>query len=263
MCAGAIVLARIPRVVYGTADPKAGAAGSRPRHPRRAPPQPPPGGRRRRPPARVRRAPARLLRRSTALSRYPPGRTPGGVREWLNRAVSKTVERVTPVPRVRIPPPPLQSRDPSRGCGFRRARLCVQAASSSPRRSSLLGCGNNATAAPRWRALKPSKLERTEVAAARVGNRIYVVGGFVSAGHTTAAVERYDIAANRWSRARSMPVGAQPRGDRRLPRDMYVIGGYEDPNRATAHLLRYDPDKRPLDESSRRCRPSAARSPRA
>ncbi len=28
MCAGAIVLARIPEVVFGTADPKAGAAGS-------------------------------------------------------------------------------------------------------------------------------------------------------------------------------------------------------------------------------------------
>jgi tRNA(adenine34) deaminase len=28
MCAGALVLARIPRVIYGTADPKAGAAGS-------------------------------------------------------------------------------------------------------------------------------------------------------------------------------------------------------------------------------------------
>jgi len=28
MCAGAIVLARVPRVVYGTNDPKAGAAGS-------------------------------------------------------------------------------------------------------------------------------------------------------------------------------------------------------------------------------------------
>ena len=27
MCAGAIVLARVPRVVYGTVDPKAGAAG--------------------------------------------------------------------------------------------------------------------------------------------------------------------------------------------------------------------------------------------
>ena len=28
MCAGAIVLARLPRVVYGAPDPKAGAAGS-------------------------------------------------------------------------------------------------------------------------------------------------------------------------------------------------------------------------------------------
>jgi tRNA(adenine34) deaminase len=28
MCAGAIVLARVPRLVYGTVDPKAGAAGS-------------------------------------------------------------------------------------------------------------------------------------------------------------------------------------------------------------------------------------------
>ena len=28
MCAGAIVLARVPRVVFGTTDPKAGAAGS-------------------------------------------------------------------------------------------------------------------------------------------------------------------------------------------------------------------------------------------
>lgn len=28
MCAGAIVLARLPRLVYGTTDPKAGAAGS-------------------------------------------------------------------------------------------------------------------------------------------------------------------------------------------------------------------------------------------
>ena len=28
MCAGAVVLARVPEVVFGTADPKAGAAGS-------------------------------------------------------------------------------------------------------------------------------------------------------------------------------------------------------------------------------------------
>ena len=28
MCAGAIILARVPRLVYGAADPKAGMAGS-------------------------------------------------------------------------------------------------------------------------------------------------------------------------------------------------------------------------------------------
>jgi tRNA(adenine34) deaminase len=28
MCAGAMVLARVPRVIYGATDPKAGAAGS-------------------------------------------------------------------------------------------------------------------------------------------------------------------------------------------------------------------------------------------
>ena len=28
MCAGALVLARVPRIVYGARDPKAGAAGS-------------------------------------------------------------------------------------------------------------------------------------------------------------------------------------------------------------------------------------------
>ena len=64
MCAGAIVLARIPRVVYGTTDPKAGAAGSvldilaEPRLNHRPTVV---GGVLR---ARVRRAAARLLRRS-------------------------------------------------------------------------------------------------------------------------------------------------------------------------------------------------------
>ena len=71
MCAGAIVLARIPHVVYGTADPKAGAAGSvldvlaEPRLNHR------PAVDRRRPATRVRGAAARLLRRPAPLSRYP------------------------------------------------------------------------------------------------------------------------------------------------------------------------------------------------
>ena len=116
MCAGAIVLARIPRVVYGTPDPKAGAAGSvldvlaEPRLNHRPTVT---GGvlaqRMRRAARRVLRLPPRL--KSLPFPTAPP--TPGGVREWLNRAVSKTVVWVTPAPRVRIPPPPLQSRDPA------------------------------------------------------------------------------------------------------------------------------------------------------
>ena len=112
MCAGAIVLARVPRVVYGTADPKAGAAGSvldvlaEPRLNHRPVVD---GG--------VLAAEcAALLRDFFAARRRLTSATLqaalGGVREWLNRAVSKTVVPVTPVPRVRIPPPPLRQAAP-------------------------------------------------------------------------------------------------------------------------------------------------------
>ncbi|MGI8594854.1 MAG: hypothetical protein ACR2ML_10910, partial [Solirubrobacteraceae bacterium] len=41
----------------------------------------------------------------------------------------------------------------------------------------------------RWTALRPAPLKRTEVAAARIGEAIYVVGGYVPPnGATTAAV---------------------------------------------------------------------------
>ncbi len=64
MCAGAIVLARVPRVVYGAPDPKAGAAGSALDvlgRARARPAQPPPRGARRRAGRGVRRAAAGVL----------------------------------------------------------------------------------------------------------------------------------------------------------------------------------------------------------
>jgi hypothetical protein len=42
-------------------------------------------------------------------------------------------------------------------------------------------------AALAWTPLPSATLERTEVAAARIGDSIYVAGGFVPAGMTTAA----------------------------------------------------------------------------
>jgi N-acetylneuraminic acid mutarotase len=113
----------------------------------------------------------------------------------------------------------------------------------------------------RWTALRPAPLERTEVAAARVGRFAYVVGGFERAsGATTAAVERYDLRRDRWRRVRPMPVGLNHPTAVSYRGRVYVHGGYaaagglEDP---TGALLRYDPGR----NRWRRLRPSAT--PRA
>ena len=72
MCAGAIVLSRIPRVVYATTDPKAGAAGSVLDVLADDAPQPPARGDRRRAGRRGRRPPAVVLPSATLISALPP-----------------------------------------------------------------------------------------------------------------------------------------------------------------------------------------------
>jgi N-acetylneuraminic acid mutarotase len=99
--------------------------------------------------------------------------------------------------------------------------------------------------ADRWSALKSSPLERTEVAAARVGRSIYVVGGFErSSGATVAAVARYDIDRDRWSRVRDMPVALNHATAVAYRGQLYVHGGYRGArglSRPTGALLRYHP----------------------
>ena len=98
----------------------------------------------------------------------------------------------------------------------------------------------------RWTALRPAPLERTEVAAARIGRSIYVVGGFERrSGQTVAAVERYDIRRNRWSRLPPMPLALNHTTAAAHDGRLYVHGGY----RAglalpTGALLSYDPGRR-------------------
>jgi N-acetylneuraminic acid mutarotase len=100
-----------------------------------------------------------------------------------------------------------------------------------------------------WQRLRPSLLARTEVAAARAGDRVYVVGGFAgtegsAVGATTAAVERYDPRRDRWSRARSMPLALNHPAAATWRGKLYVVGGYTARLGLTgdsAALLRYDP----------------------
>ena len=96
-----------------------------------------------------------------------------------------------------------------------------------------------------WKPLAPATLERTEVAAARVGRFVYVMGGFEQAsGATTAVTERYDIRRDRWRRVADMPVGLNHAAAVSYRGAVYVVGGYR--GRSTlddevATLYRYQP----------------------
>ena len=70
MCAGAIVLARVPRVVYAATGPEGRRGRQRPRRPGRAPPQPPPAGGRRRAGGGV-EPPAHGVLRGAAVAPHP------------------------------------------------------------------------------------------------------------------------------------------------------------------------------------------------
>jgi N-acetylneuraminic acid mutarotase len=114
--------------------------------------------------------------------------------------------------------------------------------------AALASRGGESARSDRWTALRPSPLERTEVAAARIGRLVYVVGGFErESGRTTAAVERYDIRRNRWSRAPSMPIALNhPTAVAHRGR-LYVHGGYRasrELSKPTGALLRFDPERR-------------------
>ena len=138
---------------------------------------------------------------------------------------------------------------------MRRARLAVLLALAMAgavvavalafEREEPLGPPVRDAAAGEWRPLAPAGLERTEVAAARIGRSIYVAGGFEKrSGLTTGALERYDIRANRWKRLRSMPVGLNHPTAAAYRGKLYVHGGYtgrRDLTSATGRLLVYNP----------------------
>jgi N-acetylneuraminic acid mutarotase len=96
-----------------------------------------------------------------------------------------------------------------------------------------------------WTALAPAPLERTEVAAARIGRFIYVVGGLERAsGRSTGAVERYDIRRNRWRRVRSTPLTLDHATAAAYRGRLYVHGGYTARlSRPTNALLEYNPER--------------------
>jgi N-acetylneuraminic acid mutarotase len=96
-----------------------------------------------------------------------------------------------------------------------------------------------------WGALTPSPLERTEVGAALIGDRIHVVGGYVGAGGSTAAMAIYDISEDEWEEGAALPVAVNHAGVAALEGDLYVLGGNLDAGDGaeskSARLFRYEP----------------------
>jgi hypothetical protein len=90
-----------------------------------------------------------------------------------------------------------------------------------------------------WRGLTPAPSERTEVAAAALGRRIHVLGGYTGDGATVASVEVLDTAGGGWSRGPDLPVAVNHAMAVTAGGAVHLFGGYlagGDPSNAAFRL---------------------------
>jgi len=94
-----------------------------------------------------------------------------------------------------------------------------------------------------WTTLAPlGEGARQEVAAAAIGDDLYVLGGFDSTGRGSAVVERYDPASDAWTRVADLPRALQHVGAAAVAGRLYCIGGFVGSTFApTADVYVYDP----------------------
>ena len=108
-----------------------------------------------------------------------------------------------------------------------------------------------------WETLTPATIKRTEVAAAAVGEHIYVVGGFRKPSWyealvnpyfnrptilSTDAVEEYDTLLNRWRLRAPLPIPVHHASAASAANRLYVVGGLiQWPPGRSARVFAYDP----------------------
>jgi hypothetical protein len=93
-----------------------------------------------------------------------------------------------------------------------------------------------------WRRLAPVPTERTEVAAAAVGRRIWVLGGYAPDGKTVTTAEVYDTATDNWARGPDLPVAVNHAMAATLDGVLYVAGG-NDGRGPSDQVARLDGDR--------------------
>jgi N-acetylneuraminic acid mutarotase len=105
--------------------------------------------------------------------------------------------------------------------------------------------GITAYQAGTWGNRAPLQVPRGEVAVAAVLGKIYVIGGFDGDRRTSAVVEVYDPAQDRWTQVAPLPRGLNHAMAAGVNGRLYVIGGYLGPglSNATNLMWEYDPEK--------------------
>ncbi len=82
------------------------------------------------------------------------------------------------------------------------------------------------TAGINWQRLQPASSKRTEVAAAVAGGKIYLIGGFLSDGASSAGVEIFDPGSNTFSKGPDLPAPVNHSMVAGLETAVYSMGGY-------------------------------------
>ncbi len=77
-----------------------------------------------------------------------------------------------------------------------------------------------------WTALAPMPTARQEVAAAALGGRVFVIGGFGANGEAVGTVEVYDPATDRWETRAPLPAPTHHPGAAVVNGRLFVAGGY-------------------------------------
>jgi Kelch motif len=97
----------------------------------------------------------------------------------------------------------------------------------------------------RWVALPQAPTSRGEVSAARIGDDVYVVGGFNAAGQTSGVVQRLNLRTQHWTAVAPMPEVLNHMSAVSFDGSLYVVGGYAGPGDTSTGAVRgfwrYDP----------------------
>jgi N-acetylneuraminic acid mutarotase len=83
-----------------------------------------------------------------------------------------------------------------------------------------------AVVAAAWITGSPLEEPRTEVAAASLGGRIVVVGGFLASGGNSRRVDAYDATRDSWARLPDLPVSVDHAAAASWRGRVVVVGGY-------------------------------------